>query len=201
MWPPGRMLPMYALTHMKKFENHWLQQCFSIFFGLSTPFHWFLNPSTPLTRQQHFAYKTAIKNIASSIWCYDNPLLKYITSQIRSGVKEFQMVPPGRIYFQHCGQTISVQFSCHSLYLGMSDIAFFTDNRYTDIVQLLITDTDINRYRYMRSFFHVQVTPSHISCSGINTLCLILWCPTGCIHKFINVLIKIKTDTDITFLC
>ena len=32
------------------------------------------------------------------------------------------------------------------LKLEMADIDFFTDNRYSDFVQLLIADTDINRY-------------------------------------------------------
>ena len=30
----------------------------------------------------------------------------------------------------------------------MSDIGFFADIRYSDIVQLLLSDSDINRYRY-----------------------------------------------------
>ncbi|TKS92533.1 Zinc finger protein 75A [Collichthys lucidus] len=34
----------------------------------------------------------------------------------------------------------------------MSDIGFFADNRYADIVQLSISDTDISRYRYMGYF-------------------------------------------------
>ena len=34
----------------------------------------------------------------------------------------------------------------------MSDNGFFTDIRYPDIVQPLISDSDINRYRYMQLF-------------------------------------------------
>ena len=30
----------------------------------------------------------------------------------------------------------------------MSDIGFFADIRYSDIVQLLLSDSDINQYRY-----------------------------------------------------
>ena len=35
----------------------------------------------------------------------------------------------------------------------MLDIDFSADIRYSDIVQLLIPDTDITRYRYMQAFY------------------------------------------------
>ena len=35
----------------------------------------------------------------------------------------------------------------------MLDIGFSANIRYSDIVQLLISDTDITRYRYMQSFY------------------------------------------------
>ena len=43
--------------------------------------------------------------------------------------------------------------SSYVLYLGMLDIDFSADIRHSGIPQLLISDTDITRYRYMQAFY------------------------------------------------
>lgn len=51
--------------------------------------------------------------------------------------------------FENCNLLLSgkYMFTHFTFKIVMSDIDFFTDTRYPDIVQLLISDTDINRYR------------------------------------------------------
>ena len=63
----------------------------------------------------------------------------------------------------------------------MSDIGLFC--RYP--ILLLICDSEICRLFFTET--NVVTTSHTFLCHGINTLCLILlWCPTGCIHKWLS---------------